>query len=147
MSQTHEFCITYGKLVEGETVEVYHHHAEATTDEQAAVVVAIQAANEGVDVTDCDVRIKVIKVMPPGLKNAIKAMLAVNDFTKVEERASQFLVRESIEKGVGDSVGAEKINGVWVFPSVQAETEYYRRLATVLDTATPANPFGGSNLH
>lgn len=146
----HEFCVTFARTVNGEAQEVHHRHVEAEQDEHAAIAAAMEAAREGIDVSDCDVMIKVIKVLPSELKRAIKLVLALNDFTKVEQRAADHLSRESIEKGVADSVGGVRVGAKWEFPSQHAEAEFYRRLLGILDTATPAPQDTGkpkTNLH
>ena len=147
----HEYCVTYAR--DGE--EVFHTHVEDATDEQAAIRVALTAAQQDIDVSDCDVRIAVIKRLPKELKHVIKLVMALGTFAdalKVVKSAggAELLTRESIERGVAQSVGSHKREGVWLFPSQEAEVEYYRRLATVLDTATPAPQDTGrpkTNLH
>lgn len=72
----HEFCVTFVKAdTSGEPIEVHHRHVEAENDESAAIAAAMEAARDGTDVSECDVLIRVIKVVPPELKKAIKLVM------------------------------------------------------------------------
>lgn len=141
----HEFCVTFVRSdAAGEPVEVHHRHVEADTDEAAAIAAAMEAARNGTDVSDCDVMIKVIKVVPPELRKAIKLVMQMYAIFRPE---SDPLSYENIKKGVAESVGGKLVGKHWEFPTTDAEQEFHRRLANVTGAATHDTGKPKTNLH
>lgn len=140
------YCVSY-QLSDDAHTELYHGHADAHGPEEAAFMIALEAAQKGIDVTQEGTAavVRSVLVPPPALRTVVALIIATG--AKVVMAGDDPLHPENIKTGVAESVGGKMVDGNWEFPSPEAESEYAKRLAKIMDAAVRAPDDTGPSTH